>query len=48
MREQLARSLPPPLMLRSNQLLDSLKAGQTDANVPAPCNRFSARACSRT
>lgn len=35
-REQLARSLPPPLMLRSNQLLDSLKAGHTDANVPAP------------
>ncbi|MBT9268632.1 lysophospholipase [Pseudomonas sp. MG-9] len=35
-REQLARSLPPPLMLRSNELLDSLKAGHTDANVPAP------------
>ncbi|MEN5312442.1 alpha/beta hydrolase [Pseudomonas koreensis] len=34
-REQLARSLPPPLMLRSNELLDSLKAGHTDANVPA-------------
>jgi len=35
-REQLARSLPPPLMLRSNELLDSLKAGHTDDNVPAP------------
>ena len=35
-REQLARSLPPPLMLRSNELLDSLKAGHTDTNVPAP------------
>ncbi|WP_338801242.1 alpha/beta fold hydrolase [Pseudomonas sp. RSB 5.4] len=35
-REQLARSLPPPLMLRSNEILDSLKAGRTDDNVPAP------------
>jgi len=35
-REQLARSLPPPLMLRSNQILDSLKAGHPDADVPAP------------
>lgn len=35
-REQLARSLPPPLMLRSNELLDSLKAGHTDDNVPQP------------
>ncbi|EJZ57376.1 MULTISPECIES: alpha/beta hydrolase [Pseudomonas] len=35
-REQLARSLPPPLMLRSNEILDSLKAGHTDDNVPAP------------
>ncbi|NUT75498.1 alpha/beta fold hydrolase [Pseudomonas sp. C1C7] len=34
LREQLARSLPPPLMLRSNELLDSLKAGKTDDNVP--------------
>ena len=34
-REQLARSLPPPLMLRSNELLDSLKAGHVDDNVPA-------------
>jgi len=36
LRRQLARSLPPPLMLRSNELLDSLKAGRTDDNVPAP------------
>lgn len=36
LREQLARSLPPPLMLRSNELLDSLKAGKTDDNVPPP------------
>ncbi|WP_371049486.1 alpha/beta hydrolase [Pseudomonas fluorescens] len=36
LREQLARSLPPPLMLRSNQLIDSLKAGKTDDNVPTP------------
>ncbi|VVO38795.1 hypothetical protein PS834_05609 [Pseudomonas fluorescens] len=34
-REQLARSLPPPLMMRSNELLDSLKAGHVDDNVPA-------------
>jgi pimeloyl-ACP methyl ester carboxylesterase len=36
LREQLARSLPPPLMLRSNELLDSLKAGRTDDDVPQP------------
>ncbi|CAI8879493.1 Hydrolase_4 domain-containing protein [Pseudomonas sp. IT-P12] len=36
LREQLARSLPPPLMLRSNELIDSLKAGKTDDNVPSP------------
>ena len=36
LRQQLAQRLPPPLMLRSNQLLDSLKAGHTDDNVPAP------------
>jgi pimeloyl-ACP methyl ester carboxylesterase len=36
LRQQLARSLPPPLMLRSNELLDSLKAGHTDDNVPGP------------
>lgn len=35
-REQLARSLPPPLMLRSNEILDSLKAGRTDDSVPTP------------
>ncbi|MGJ7516587.1 alpha/beta hydrolase [Pseudomonas baetica] len=34
LRQQLARNLPPALMLRSNELLDSLKAGTTDANVP--------------
>jgi pimeloyl-ACP methyl ester carboxylesterase len=33
-RQQLANRLPPPLMLRSNELLDSLKAGKTDDNVP--------------
>ena len=36
LRQQLASRLPPPLMLRSNELLDSLKAGQVDDNVPAP------------
>ncbi|EJN32020.1 alpha/beta hydrolase [Pseudomonas sp. GM80] len=36
LREQLARSLPPALMLRSNELLDSLKAGRTDDDVPQP------------
>ncbi|WP_085577653.1 MULTISPECIES: alpha/beta hydrolase [unclassified Pseudomonas] len=36
LRQQLARSLPPALMLRSNELLDSLKAGHTDDRVPAP------------
>ena len=34
LRQQLATRLPPALMLRSNQLLDSLKAGQVDAEVP--------------
>ena len=34
-RQQLANRLPPPLMLRSNELLDSLKAGKTDDNVPS-------------
>jgi pimeloyl-ACP methyl ester carboxylesterase len=33
-RQQLSNRLPPPLMLRSNELLDSLKAGKTDDNVP--------------
>ncbi|TNF79739.1 alpha/beta hydrolase [Pseudomonas sp. ICMP22404] len=36
LRQQLGNRLPPPLMLRSNELLDSLKAGRVDANVPAP------------
>jgi len=35
LRQQLASRLPPPLMLRSNELLDSLKAGRVDLNVPA-------------
>jgi len=34
LRQQLGSRLPPPLMLRSNELLDSLKAGRVDANVP--------------
>ena len=34
LRQQLSNRLPPPLMLRANELLDSLKAGQTDDNVP--------------
>jgi len=34
LRQQLSARLPPPLMLRSNELLDSLKAGRPDANVP--------------
>ncbi|WP_137806736.1 alpha/beta hydrolase [Pseudomonas sp. G(2018)] len=34
LRQQLSNRLPPPLMLRSNELLDSLKAGKTDDNVP--------------
>ncbi|WP_260961692.1 alpha/beta hydrolase [Pseudomonas citri] len=36
LRQQLSNRLPPPLMLRSNELLDSLKAGRVDPNVPAP------------
>ena len=35
LRQQLSNRLPPPLMLRSNELLDSLKAGRLDDNVPA-------------
>ncbi|PBJ20205.1 Alpha/beta hydrolase family protein [Pseudomonas sp. ACN8] len=35
-REQLGNRLPQPLMLRSNELLDSLKAGKPDDNVPPP------------
>ena len=34
LRQQLSNRLPAPLMLRSNELLDSLKAGRTDDNVP--------------
>jgi pimeloyl-ACP methyl ester carboxylesterase len=36
LRQQLSSRLPAPLMLRSNELLDSLKAGKTDDNVPPP------------
>ncbi|WP_434676550.1 alpha/beta hydrolase [Pseudomonas sp. D3-10] len=35
LRQQLSARLPPPLMLRSNESLDSLKAGHPDPNVPA-------------
>ena len=35
-RQQLADHLPPALLLRSNQILDHLKAGQVDADVPGP------------
>ncbi|KAF1011544.1 MAG: Esterase EstD [Pseudomonas fluorescens] len=35
-RQQLAERLPPALLLRSNQILDHLKAGQLDSDVPAP------------
>ncbi|MDT8906514.1 MULTISPECIES: alpha/beta hydrolase [Pseudomonas] len=34
LRQQLGGRLPPPLMLRSNELLDSLKGGRVDLNVP--------------
>jgi pimeloyl-ACP methyl ester carboxylesterase len=34
LRQQLSHRLPPQLLLRSNELLDSLKAGQVDSNVP--------------
>lgn len=34
LRQQLSNRLPPALMLRSNELLDSLKAGHIDDNVP--------------
>jgi hypothetical protein len=34
LREQLQYRLPPPLLQRSEQLIDSLKAGHTDDNVP--------------
>ncbi|AZF59277.1 alpha/beta hydrolase [Pseudomonas sp. R11-23-07] len=35
-RQQLADHLPPALLLRSNDILDHLKAGQVDADVPRP------------
>jgi pimeloyl-ACP methyl ester carboxylesterase len=35
-REQLHEQLPGPLQQRSDQLIDQLKAGQTDNDVPAP------------
>ncbi len=35
-RQQMANNLPPGLMLRANELLDSLKAGQLDNDIPAP------------
>ncbi|YAF56771.1 Hydrolase-4 domain-containing protein [Pseudomonas sp. E141] len=34
LRQQLSSRLPPPLMVRANELLDSLKAGRLDPNVP--------------
>ena len=34
LRQQLSYRLPPALMVRSNELLDSLKAGQVDNYVP--------------
>ncbi|WLH15440.1 alpha/beta fold hydrolase [Pseudomonas hefeiensis] len=34
LRQQLSSRLPPPLMVRANELLDSLKAGRLDENVP--------------
>lgn len=36
LREQLSERLPPELYARSEQLLDSLKAGQVDEQVPEP------------
>ncbi|MFO2464167.1 lysophospholipase [Pseudomonas sp. 15FMM2] len=35
-RQQLADHLPSALLLRSNQILDQLKAGNVDTDVPAP------------
>ncbi|KAF0865408.1 alpha/beta hydrolase [Pseudomonas sp. LD120] len=34
LRQQLSYHLPPALIVRSNELLDSLKAGKIDADVP--------------
>ncbi|RON06379.1 alpha/beta hydrolase [Pseudomonas brassicacearum] len=36
LRQQLSNRMPPDLLLRSNELLDSLKAGHVDVNVPTP------------
>ncbi|RON06686.1 alpha/beta hydrolase [Pseudomonas brassicacearum] len=36
LRQQLSNRMPPDLLLRSNELLDSLKAGHVDENVPTP------------
>jgi fermentation-respiration switch protein FrsA (DUF1100 family) len=36
LREQIAEQLPPALVQRSDRLMDRLKAGQTDLDVPAP------------
>lgn len=35
-REQLQYQLPPPLLTRSEQLIEEMKAGKTDDNVPPP------------
>jgi pimeloyl-ACP methyl ester carboxylesterase len=36
LREQLQYRLPPPLLARSEQLIEEIKAGKTDDNVPQP------------
>ena len=35
LREQLHDRLPPPMLQRANQLIDEIKAGKTDNDVPA-------------
>jgi fermentation-respiration switch protein FrsA (DUF1100 family) len=35
-REQLQDRLPPPLLARSEQLIEEIKAGKTDNDVPEP------------
>ncbi|WP_346831866.1 alpha/beta fold hydrolase [Pseudomonas abietaniphila] len=35
-REQLRYRLPPPLLARSEELIEEIKAGKTDDNVPEP------------
>ncbi|WPO98833.1 alpha/beta hydrolase [Pseudomonas sp. HR96] len=35
LREQIREQLPPPLVLRSDQIIERLKAGQFDTEVPA-------------